>query len=891
MITAFTVVGVTDCTSLAFLQYVAERDMQFSERKGEFYLGRRMREDGETLADRPLFYDARDLTTHAVCVGMTGSGKSGLGLVLLEEAALNGIPALVIDPKGDMTNLLLTFPNLLAADFRPWVDVDGARRRNLSLDEYADQVARSWREGLASWGIGGTRLSQLKQSARFVIYTPGSDAGHPVSILHSLQVPALDWDRDAETLRETISSTVSALLALLNIESDPVTGREHSLLSTIIEQAWRAGQDVDLAGLIVSVQRPPFERLGVLPLEAFYPEKDRTALVLALNGLLASPRFAAWQKGNPLQVDTLLYTPDGRPQVSIFSIAHLSDVERSFFVTLLLEQVRAWLRAQEGTTQLRAILYCDELYGLMPPHPANPPTKAPLLAVLKQARSQGLGVVLAAQNPVDLDYKGLSNAGTWFIGKLQTANDRQRVLEGLSGALTDAGTSLDRKTFDSMIARLAPRAFLLRRVYDDKPQLFQTRHTMCYLRGPLTRAQIRQLVSEDAGSAVGTRPVSTIAPPPEERPAAPLAVPAAVIPSEEGTPSSPAEPLPWAEFAKAPPMLPTGINQYFLPAQISLEWAIHQAEEQGRTIIYQDRQLVYRPGLMAQAAARIDDDRRNVHERIRVSRLLCVAEDDPFIAWDAEPIPLADVQVEDRPAQGARFAPLPPQLGNARRIKAMQNDFADHVYRETAIPLLYHPQFKLTARPDETESQFKRRCYRLIEEKRDAEIAKVEKSYQTQIDRLKVSIRREERELDRDEIEYEGRKREELISAGESVFRMFSRRRSSRVLSTASRKRRLTQQAKADVEESEETLDDLEQRIADLVQDMENEKSEIQDRWEGAAETLERTLQTVQVRPRKADIFVEAFGVAWVPYWEVIFEEEGIVQHLSLSAFESGPSA
>lgn len=877
--------------------------MQFSEQKNRFYLGRVVQDDGGLSAQEPFVYDARHLTTHAVCVGMTGSGKTGLGITLLEEIALSGIPALVIDPKGDMTNLLLSFPDLSPADFSPWVDVDGARRRNLPLDAYAGQVAQAWRDGLAEWGIDEARIARFRSAARCVVYTPGSDAGQPVSILHSLQVPALDWEGNAEMLRETISGTVSALLALLNIESDPLTGREHSLLATIIEHSWRAGQDMDLARLITQVHKPPFDQLGVLPLEIFYPEKDRIKLTLALNGLLAAPQFSVWLQGAPLRFETFLRAPDGRPQVSIFTLAHLSDTERIFFVTLLLQQVRAWLRVQQGTVDLRAVLYFDELYGFMPPHPANPPTKMPLLALLKQARSQGLGVVLATQNPVDLDYKALSNAGTWFVGTLQTANDRQRVLEGLIGAslATDGALSTDRGTLDRLLAGLKPRTFLVNNVHQPGPRLLYTRHTMSYLRGPLNREQIRMLgqqmpageAASEAPDALAT-PVAASAPLVTKSRAVPLKPQPVVPPPVEDEPEEVEEPgraLPWAEFTPSPPVLPTGINQYFASAPVSLEWAIHSAEQEGQVIIYTDKQLVYRPALLARAAARIDDDHANIHEQIKVGRVLPMSDEGTFLAWDADPLPVDLNALERRPLPGARFAPLPAQLANERRISAMERDFIDYVYRDTSISLQSYARFKLTAAPDESPSRFKRRCYQAIAEKRDAELARVDSSYKSKIEQLETRLRREERELEQDEVEYEARKREELLSAGESVFNLLARRRQSRMLSTASRKRRLTQQSKAEIDESIEVIDDLQNQLEALEKTIADEKAEIEARWQEIAEHLDQEVQAVQVRPRKTDIFVEAFGIVWLPYWEIVYEDDSgyppVERQMSLCAYES----
>src|SRR3990172_8052895 len=173
----------------------------------------------------------------------------------------------------------------------------------------------------------------------------------------------------------------------------------------------------------------PFGKIGVVDLESFYPAAERTKLSMRLNNLLASPTFASWLEGEPLDVAEMLYTPAGKPRLAIVSIAHLDDAQRMFLVTILLNEGLAWIRTQPGTSSLRAILYMDEVFGFFPPS-ANPPSKTPMLTLLKQARAYGLGVVLATQNPVDLDYKGLGNAGTWFLGRLQTERDKLRVLYG-----------------------------------------------------------------------------------------------------------------------------------------------------------------------------------------------------------------------------------------------------------------------------------------------------------------------------------------------------------------------------------------------------------------------------------------------------------------------------
>ena len=466
------------------------------ERLGVFYLGREY-DPASQQVGADLLYDSRDLTTHAVCIGMTGSGKTGLCLSLLEEAALDGVPAIAIDPKGDIGNLLLTFPELRAEDFRPWIDEGEASRKGKTVDEFAAATADSWRKGLGEWGQDGARIARLREAADVAIYTPGSDSGRPLSVLRSFAAPDPATLSDATALKERISSAVAGLLALLGIEADPIKSREHMLLSAILDTAWRQGESPDLAALIQSVQKPPFDKIGVFDVETFYPAKERMELALRVNGLLAAPGFDAWLHGEALDVQKLLYTAEGKPRIAIISIAHLNDAERMFVVTLIANELVAWMRRQSGTTSLRALFYMDEVFGYFPPS-AMPPSKLPLLTLMKQARAFGIGVVLATQNPVDLDYKGLGNAGTWFIGRLQTDRDKQRVLEGLLGS--EAAGGLDRAGYEALMSNLTQRTFLMRNVHDDAPVLFRTRWAMSYLRGPLTLNEIKRLTPRDVSA-------------------------------------------------------------------------------------------------------------------------------------------------------------------------------------------------------------------------------------------------------------------------------------------------------------------------------------------------------------------------------------------------------
>ena len=446
------------------------------------YLGRGVDPSGKP--GERLELESRDLLTHAFIVGMTGSGKTGLAVGLIEELLRKGIPVLAVDPKGDLGNLLLLFEKLDAASFAPWIDAETERREGKT----AADVAESWKKGLEGWGLGGTDIEALKAAHDAVIYTPGSMSGVPLNVLQSLEAPGASFEEAAEELRDEIVGIVTGLLGLIGIEADPLQSREFILLSTLIEAAWRSGKGLALESLITGIADPPFERLGALPLESVYPRKERQGLMLALNNLLASPSFEVWRRGEPLDIERMLRTPDGKPRLAVLCTAHLSDAERLFVTALVLDKVKTWMRRQGGTSELRAVVYMDEIFGYFPPHPANPPTKRPLLTLLKQARAQGVAVVLATQNPVDLDYKGLANMGTWLVGTLQTAQDRARLREGLQGSGLEPGA------IDNLLDGTKKRVFLLHDVHRSAPCLLESRWAMSYLRGPLTRDEIARLM-------------------------------------------------------------------------------------------------------------------------------------------------------------------------------------------------------------------------------------------------------------------------------------------------------------------------------------------------------------------------------------------------------------
>jgi hypothetical protein len=834
--------------------------------KGEFFLGRIFDPQQNKATDQPLLYDPADLTTHAVVVGMTGSGKTGLCIDLLEEAALGGIPALMIDPKGDMTNTLLHFPDLLPADFQPWVNADQARRDGKTIEQAGAEAAQLWKKGLADWGIGPERLLALKNAAHFAIYTPGSDAGIPVSILATLKAPEIPWEANREVLREKISSTVTALLGLVGLQNiDPVRSREHILLSNIFEHAWSKGMDLDLSELILQTQNPPFPKLGVFDVNTFFPEKDRFELAMLLNNILAAPAFQTWIEGQPLDIPTLLYGADGRPRHSVFYLAHLGDAERMFFITLLYSAVESWMRTQSGTSNLRAILYFDEIFGYMPPV-ANPPSKMPMLRMLKQARAFGVGQVLVTQNPVDVDYKGLSNAGTWMIGKLQTDQDKQRLLDGLESAM--AG-SMDRSQMDRMISTLGKRVFLLQNVHAKQPQLFQTRWAMNYLAGPLTRSQIPAL-NQLAGACL-VAPAEPTAPPLDQYQAVPLTpasdtqpVAVAPLPAARKPTAAPA-----SQGSATRPAVPTGIAEYFLPNNLTFTQAF---EADGREFPPEafSQGLIYRPVILAQASVRFLNRKYFLDMEQRHSVLVSEPDRRGLVRWEDYASPPLDPQTLTKPPDPrARFATLEAPLNDVKALTAMQRDFVEWVYRSTQITVRANEALKQYAGPQVSAAEFRKQCADAARQGRDAELHKVTAAYKTKLQTLKDKLKREERELKQDESELTQRKWEEGSTHLENVASLIGFG-SKRRLTTSVTRRRMTAQAKADVEESEDAIKEFEQQLAALEAEQAAAMEEVNQRWGEVANQLTE----IPITPLKKDILLDFFGMAWMPFHLVKLGEQ-----------------
>lgn len=845
------------------------------EKLGAFYLGKAYDLQNQKLLDEFVMYDARDLTTHAVCVGMTGSGKTGLCIDLLEEAAIDRVPAIIIDPKGDITNLLLTFPDLRPEDFRPWINIDDARRKNMTEDAYARSQADLWRNGLQEWGQDGERIRMLKESADFTIYTPGSDSGMPVSILQSFTAPTLDWNVEAEILRERIQGTVSALLGLVGIDADPVRSREHILLSNLFEHFWRLGQDLDLAKLILSIQDPPIRKLGVFDLDTFFAQKDRFELAMLLNNIIAAPAFQSWLQGQPLDIPAFLTTSSGKPRHSIFYIAHLSEPERMFFVTMLLNQLLTWMRTQAGTTSLRALVYMDEVFGFFPPI-ANPPSKKPMLTLMKQARAFGIGMVLTTQNPADLDYKGLTNAGTWFIGRLQAERDKHRLLEGLESASTHLDDVLDRAMLDNIISSLGKRVFLLHNVHDEKPLTFQTRWAMSYLRGPLTRMQIRDLMPQSGQPVVPTQ----VTPQPQSSFSAAIsAAPAAPPPApEQKTVETRKSP-----YAVAPPVLPSSIQQIYLPVAVPASKAEMETERNaGGSITVNSRRILYIPALLGMG---------RIHY-VKNTKAIQVEEEETFtllaqpprsigtVRWEqAELLQLETRDLLDRPEPEAYFDTIPDTINESTELAAIRKELEDYLYRSRSLVLRYNPATSLYSEPGEDERAFHLRVNQAARELRDADVDQLEERYESKLKTLEERLRNAWVALDKQEANARLRKQDALLSAGETVFNLFSGRRRS--LSAAARKVSQISTSKASIDAAEGKVDVLEKDIEELKQELKTETQDIVDRWEAMLNNFEE----VAIKPRRTDIEVTLFTLTWMPYWYIEYRAGSIGQTGTFPAY------
>ncbi|MDI9570013.1 MAG: hypothetical protein QM278_04655 [Pseudomonadota bacterium] len=897
--------------------------MEDFEKLGVFYLGKEYDLEKKAAKDALLLYDSKDLTTHAVTVGMTGSGKTGLCIGLIEEAAIDNIPAIVIDPKGDLGNLLLTFPQLRGEDFLPWINEDDARQKDMTPQAYAEAQAALWRKGLASWGQDGARIQMLRNTADFVIYTPAGNAGLPVSILKSFAAPPAAVIDDGEMMRERVGATVTSLLGLVGIEADPVQSREYILLSSILDFVWRQGRDIDLAALIQLVRTPPVNKVGVLDLDSFYPAKDRFALVMALNNLLASPGFSAWLEGEPLDIGQILYTPRGKPRIAIFSIAHLGDRERMFFVSLLLNQVLSWMRGLSGTTSLRALLYIDEIFGYLPPT-ANPPSKLPLLTLLKQARAFGVGVVLATQNPVDLDYKALSNAGTWFIGRLQTERDKARLLDGLEGAAASIGGRFDRRAMERTLAGLGSRVFLMNNVHEDAPVVFTSRWTMSYLHGPITRAQIRVLMGPHKaathkaamhGAAPVTAPasapapasvigVTTVSAPATDATAvsAPATdatavstsaigvktVSAATMPASAPAPASvigaptvsvPTVPAPATvpppAIAAAAVYAPTTVSAPTVPAALVPGLAPTLPPDVAYFFVppcgsRKSRTVFYKPYLLGAARTRFVDTKLGVDQPEDIVAVAPIADAPIPVDWTrAELVDLSVTDLEKTGEPEARFGALPAAAAQARSYTAWNRDFAVWVHETRKLELLRSPGLKLIASPDESERDFNLRIQQTVREQRDEALDALRKKYAPKFVTLQERIRKAQQAVERQQAQARQAGLQTAISVGSALLGALMGRKAVSAATvgkaaTAAMSMGRASRQRENIAHAEETVGALQRQLADLQAQFDAETHALAEKME----QLETRVDHVTIKPRRADISVKLVSLVWMPHWQ-----------------------
>ena len=804
--------------------------MEDYEKLGKFYLGKSYDPDRGEMRDDLVLYDARDLTTHAVIIGMTGSGKTGLGIGLLEEAAIDRIPVIAIDPKGDLGNMLLTFPELEAADFEPWVDPRSAADRGRTQLEFARDQAALWKEGLAQWGQSKDRIRRLRDTVDMAIYTPGSEAGVPVSVLKSFTAPTAELREDGDLYRDRIASTATGILALIGIEADPLTSREHILLSNILKSVWDQGADLDIPGLIGAIQNPPMKKVGVLDMDSFFPSRDRFTLAMRLNNLLAAPGFDVWLEGESLDAGRLFHSADGKPRVSVMSIAHLSDPERMFFVTMLLNEILSWMRRQPGTGTLRAILYMDEIFGYMPPS-ANPPSKMLFLTLLKQARAYGLGLVLATQNPVDLDYKGLSNTGTWFIGRLQTERDKARVMDGLEGVGT--GGEFDRAKMEQTLAGLGKRRFLLHNVHEEGQVIFETRWVMSYLAGPLTREQIKRLSD-------GYQKAS------EESDAD--AAPTKLVPRKESA------------SAATPPPLPPGIPRYFCPVS---------------NVSAAAGELVYYPRLFGAADIVYSSARYKVNVDQRLTAVVDIADGPVPVDWEqSESVDLRADELEPDPTEGITYAELPAAASSARNYAKWEKSFKYWVRIDNPLRLMYSKKYKTASQVGESEGDFRVRLQVLAHERRDIELGKLRKKYEAKLAVQERKVLRARQRLESEAAQSDQSKIDTAVSIGSAILGAFLGRKrisatsTSRIGTAIKRAGRIGQQSD-DVRHAQEVLAEARLTMDELNAQFENDMDQLELSFDAQNEELE----PVVVKATSTNIQVRLVGLTWFPYRK---EESGL---------------
>ncbi len=784
------------------------------EKLGLFYLGKELDIKTQEESEALLLVKNKNLTTHAAIIGMTGSGKTGLGIGIIEEAVLDKIPSLIIDPKGDMGNLLLTFPDFKASDFQPWIDAHEAEKKGMDVPSYAAKTAQMWQKGIESSGQDKARVRRLKEEADYTIYTPGSSAGVQLSVLSSFDAPSPEVLDDPDTFSYILNATTSSLLALVGIDADPLKSKEYLLLSTIFHYFWKKETSLTLEALIGHVTNPPFEKIGVLPLKSFYPQNERLKLAMLLNNVLASPTFSAWIEGEDLDIQKLLYTDEMKPRVSILSISHLNDNERMFFVTLLLNKYISWMRRQSGSSSLKTLLYMDEIYGFFPAT-SNPPSKNPMLLLLKQARAFGVGVVLSTQNPVDLDYKGLSNIGSWFIGRLQTKQDVDRVIDGL---VKSGSGALDKKTISSLLSNLKKRVFLFKSAHRDSIDLFSTRWVMSYLRGPLSKQDIATLMKEKKEALHHDSPQTLMDTPPKS-----------------------------TQADNPRPILSEAIDQFYYRSDTT------------------SQVCALRPYLLANATVKYYDAKRQIDHEEEQYRKYYLDEAMKDIDWDAFEVNEDDFDLYDiEPQEGCRFAALPRFITESKSLKSLEKAFSNQLYHDKKITLYRYPALKLESQLEESVQEFNLRALDLIRERKEEAIEKMTQKFEKQRKRFEKRHARALEKLAKEEEDVSHNKSNALLSFGMTILdaltgrsaikRSTTSRAGSTIRSVGKmyREKDDVTRAEARVEEIEEELQELEDALDTAIDEIDNDYK---------LENYE--MEKFFIKPRRSDIYDLELALLW----------------------------
>lgn len=805
------------------------------DKLGIFYLGKEYDRENKTTKEIPVIYKSKDLTTHAVIIGMTGSGKTGLGIGILEEAIIDNIPIIAIDPKGDLGNLCLTFPKLSKEDFVPWMNLHEAQSKGYSIDEYASIQAENWGKGLSESGQDRERIQRLRDAADITIYTPGSSAGVGVVVLKSFEAPSDIIKNDADAYTERIGSATTSLLALIGLSVDPFTSREHALISNILKSYWDENKDIDLSQLIAAIQAPPFKKIGVMDVEGFYPPKERFSLAMRLNNLLASPHFTAWSEGESLDVNKFLYDGEGKPQVSIFSISHLSENERMFFVTMLLSEISSWVRSQPGTGSLKALLYIDEVFGYIPPT-ANPPSKLPLMTLLKQARASGLGIVLATQNPVDLDYKALSNTGTWFIGRLQTERDKERVLAGLEGAAFEG--QFDKKQTEQILAGLGQRIFYLHTIHRDEPAIFRTRTTLSYLAGPLTREHISSLNLQHSKKQAGKDLVGALQKEVQDE-TVEKEMQNERVASDEDIVSK-----------TAPPSLPSEIKQVYLPAANNVSG-----------------NAVYAPYIIGIADVLYNSSKHKVSTSKTYKLATPLKKGAIALDWnEAELIDIDMDQLMQTPVSGMHFADLPESAFEPKNYGGWKKLFIQYIRTSVRLKVFSSAAYKIVADPDEDERDFKIRMRDAMHEKRDEEMEKLKIKYASKLSTLQDKKVRAEQTLEKRSAMANQKKVEAAVSAGTALISALlgTKKMTSTSISKMGTAVKSTGRAVTSGQSTVQAQESL-QAAENKIQELEAELEERLKRIRSDFELNEEELNSFEIRALSENIAVHLVALAWIP--------------------------